>query len=1499
MAKQNLSKFLKKTRQKLTDIRTGKLSEAMQFAKGGDVEPIAFKTSNLYLNGDGVDSNGNHVVKVSFPNDRAFSIQTNGVLKDTNSILKSVRKISGISDDDMKLIEREVNEYVRDFGSAKQKKKLHIYNKESKSENMAKGGKTEKIKSRMFDSKGRLKTNVAYKVKVADGSFLQTDGFDIFYSRGWALKKARIFNGKIEKHIPKYAILGKDDRPPYKYDPYFYFDSKELADKYTSKFTNPDYEYKVVEVSQTDFKSVGGTFDFVPQPTSMFAKGGMGGVAVAKIGEELDSYVSEKDKDVRYIVYHYGDNEFIVMVSKTGWEAEPVGDAIYKHQDKAIKYARKMAGVDPNKPSANPLYVGQKVYIGFYRKRFVIVGHTNELWANEFFKTKDDAIGFAKSNKLKLISEDVVEWDKKTRTPGGHPIFEPPKFEKGGSTELRNEAIPIRYRFKNNTDRFEDGWEVIVYRPNTPKGLLPAKEKIILVDVDGKVVKDMTLEQAERYSKQRKILLRPGIDIVANVVVGEKIISKEFASGGSLDFVPQPTSMFESGGDTNYTLNDAQKIFIKDFIDRWEEAEEVDDFPDEAKLIKEWEDYCKENNLPVMDAYELLAGASDAQIKFKLTDEQKEYVQGFIDRWEKLEKEDPSEVWHSELVPEWQKWLDDNDLPQWSADEILAGSGDDEDEQQHHDETGREEKISEYRSMAKSHYEKAQKFYFAGHYAEQDAEIEKGWEYELMALAEDTDKFNGVYKNPDVTILYASREHPLSTQLMKLTGDSYNMIDFDGDAGVGSILTHKKTGNKFTVLNEKQKSLVEKYSSGVASEDNDFELIVDGNPVMLSEFIETNTTAKDVNHISDEDVERAKNLKPGESFNIDFVKIERPEQEFKSGGQTKYWIHDAIGHPGALKAKAKKMGLINDTEENLSTTDLHALEEVGGKTAKEAHLAETLNSFHKRMAKGGSVPEDSAIVILRRVRDLLVSIEDSEVNKKDKSPLNYDIQLTGEETSKPALVVFLKKPSSYWFALKANLRDDGRYYFFYQSFKSKVEFEGMKFRNFSDALSFFNSIIGYSDFQYYFPLVGGVVGRNWNRDQWKYDEGGTTIAEIHHGHAWKGGDAEAIDTKQPIFSLGGDIADITAEEKETIIRALMYGQSAMNETMQRNPGHLIYEQEKKILSTLEEKLRNMFHKKAQGGTMDFVPQPTSMFAKGGKTKLKDNPKILLEDILRTVTEDDFKEGAQMETSQTYELRQNLKFETPKAMFEFLHNKMGLSADPKDYNAFEDGRLEYSRSEDQYGNPVKEGDHIQSEFKRGKAKLYIADFSIYVSYIQTSPIDIATLKDYFGAVEYEAGGTIADQVIKPAIAVDKPVLPDDVSQSMVMKKGGTTMPRIPNIESRAYVENKLPFEGHHMEGKLLSNGDYLVQSWGFYPLWWYSTKENKWYGNADKYSQTTLVHMSQSRPSYDATMISMHEMFNKMKDGDTKFDLGGHVIKQQFPMGTDNTTIAHSGNQNLI
>ena len=58
------------------------------------------------------------------------------------------------------------------------------------------------------------------------------------------------------------------------------------------------------------------------------------------------------------------------------------------------------------------------------------------------------------------------------------------------------------------------------------------------------------------------------------------------------------------------------------------------------------------------------------------------------------------------------------------------------------------------------------------------------------------------------------------------------------------------------------------------------------------------------------------------------------------------WIKGAIKHPGALKATAKRKGMIKG-DQSLSQADLNKLaKSKNPTTAKRANLAKTLKGFH-------------------------------------------------------------------------------------------------------------------------------------------------------------------------------------------------------------------------------------------------------------------------------------------------------------------------------------------------------------------------------------------------------------------------------------------------------------------------------------------------------------------------------------------------------------------------
>ncbi len=88
----------------------------------------SFSNSNLYMAGAGMDTNGNHVVSIKFPNSSAFTIQTAGNLNTAHKELRGVKDYeSEIGDSTKKSIEKEIVDYVEEYGSKAQKSKLKKY----------------------------------------------------------------------------------------------------------------------------------------------------------------------------------------------------------------------------------------------------------------------------------------------------------------------------------------------------------------------------------------------------------------------------------------------------------------------------------------------------------------------------------------------------------------------------------------------------------------------------------------------------------------------------------------------------------------------------------------------------------------------------------------------------------------------------------------------------------------------------------------------------------------------------------------------------------------------------------------------------------------------------------------------------------------------------------------------------------------------------------------------------------------------------------------------------------------------------------------------------------------------------------------------------------------------------------------------------------------------------------------------------------------------------
>jgi len=86
---------------------------------------IELPNSNLSVVGAGHDVNGNAVVRFQFPNQRAFSVQVYGdMFNDAYSELIRTRQLSSHN---LQILEREIIDYIREFGSKQQQSSLRVY----------------------------------------------------------------------------------------------------------------------------------------------------------------------------------------------------------------------------------------------------------------------------------------------------------------------------------------------------------------------------------------------------------------------------------------------------------------------------------------------------------------------------------------------------------------------------------------------------------------------------------------------------------------------------------------------------------------------------------------------------------------------------------------------------------------------------------------------------------------------------------------------------------------------------------------------------------------------------------------------------------------------------------------------------------------------------------------------------------------------------------------------------------------------------------------------------------------------------------------------------------------------------------------------------------------------------------------------------------------------------------------------------------------------------
>ena len=90
-------------------------------------QQIPLNNTNLNITSKGNDKNGNYCIGLKFNNDAlSFSIQTGGNLKNTGNLIKG-KDLSKLTEQDLLIIENEVVNYIKKYGSPKQKKSLKTY----------------------------------------------------------------------------------------------------------------------------------------------------------------------------------------------------------------------------------------------------------------------------------------------------------------------------------------------------------------------------------------------------------------------------------------------------------------------------------------------------------------------------------------------------------------------------------------------------------------------------------------------------------------------------------------------------------------------------------------------------------------------------------------------------------------------------------------------------------------------------------------------------------------------------------------------------------------------------------------------------------------------------------------------------------------------------------------------------------------------------------------------------------------------------------------------------------------------------------------------------------------------------------------------------------------------------------------------------------------------------------------------------------------------------
>ena len=173
-----------------------------------------------------------------------------------------------------------------------------------------------------------------------------------------------------------------------------------------------------------------------------------------------------------------------------------------------------------------------------------------------------------------------------------------------------------------------------------------------------------------------------------------------------------------------------------------------------------------------------------------------------------------------------------------------------------------------------------------------------------------------------------------------------------------------------------------------------------------------------------------------------------------------------------------------------------------------------------------------------------------------------------------------------------------------------------------------------------------------------------------------------------------------------------------------------------------------------------------------------NFKIQLDSWGCSMRENSYEEG-EGDRVDYFSEKVNEVFDSPKEFFDYLHNNVFYKhLKNEHYNALEDGRIYTSLLVDEYNNAASESEI--AAWKKGKKKLYSANYNIYVSLIYKKTPTVEELAEILDIPKYVKGGKLNKYKYIPNRKVESVELSKgkgtvevdgaDVLNGMYVKKG---------------------------------------------------------------------------------------------------------------------------------